>query len=142
MPGLEITDVCLVTRDLDAAVEFYTTKLGYRMAHKSPGFVDFVRSGSTLAVWEASAIRRTTGVPAEEGEPGGHGVMIAILQPSPEAVDAEYERLRSAGVEFYSEPRDYPWNARCAYFAGPCGEFWELFAWYEGGEPDAVDSDE
>lgn len=139
MPGLEITDVCLVTRDLDAAVEFYTTKLGYRRAHVSPGFVDFRRAGSTLAVWDAEAIRRTTGVPAELTAPTSHGLMVAVKKDSPLEVDAEYERLRSLGVEFYSEPRDYPWNARCAYFAGPCGEFWELFAWYEGGEPDAVD---
>jgi catechol 2,3-dioxygenase-like lactoylglutathione lyase family enzyme len=138
MPGLEITDICLVTRDLDAAVEFYTNSLGYELAHRMPAFADFVGDGVTLAVWDAAAIRDSTGVPAATEEPSGHGVMVAVKLPSPTDVDAEHERLSALGVEFYGPPRDHPWNARCAYFSGPCGEFWELFAWYDGGEPGSV----
>lgn len=46
--------------------------------------------------------------------------------------------LRRRGITFQVEPADYPWNARCAYFTGPDHELWELYAWYEGGEPGAV----
>lgn len=130
-----ITDVCLVTRDLDKAVEFYTESLGYRLDSRMDGFADFVGPGTILAVWDADLIRETTGVPAAVSEPDGHGVMIACELDSPAAIDETYDRLSSKGVQFYGPPKDYPWNARCIYFAGPCGEFWEFFAWHEGGKP-------
>lgn len=130
-----ITDICLVSRDLPAAVEFYTTMLGYQLDSKMPGFADFTGPGVVLAVWDAQLIRDSTGVPAQVGEPEGHGVMIAVELDSPDAIDETYERLAARGVDFYRPPADYPWNARCIYFPGPCGEFWEFFAWREGGKP-------
>lgn len=142
MPTPIVTDICLVTRDIEKAIAFYTEKLGYRLAHRMPGFADFAGPGPILALWDAEKIRETTGVPAQRTEPEGHGVMIAVKLESPEAIDETYERLLARGVEFYRPPLDYPWNARCVYFAGPCGEFWEFFAWYEGGEPGGVDTED
>ena len=129
-----VTDLCLVTRDLEASVDFYT-RLGYRLASRMPGFADFEGPGLILALWDAKLIRETTGVPALAEEPSGRTVMVAVELDSPEEIDAAYDRLREAGVEFYKPPADYPWNARCVYFEGPCGEFWEYFAWLEGGKP-------
>lgn len=130
-----ITDICLVTRDLETAVEFYTDKLGYELDSKMPGFADFVGPGCVLAVWDANLIRQTTGVPAALDTPPGHGVMVACELESPAAVDQMYQRLSAKDVECYGPPSDYAWNARCLYFAGPCGEFWEFFAWHGGGKP-------
>jgi catechol 2,3-dioxygenase-like lactoylglutathione lyase family enzyme len=130
-----ITDVCLVTRDLDTAVEFYLGKLDFELDSRMPGFADFTGPGVVLALWDAQLIRDTTGVPAQVSEPDGHGVMIAVELESPERIDETYQRLTARGVEFYRPPADYPWNARCIYFPGPCGEFWEFFAWHEGGKP-------
>ena len=136
-----ITDVCLIPDDLDRAIAFYCDALGYRVSHRMPGFADFIGPGPVLALWEAGHIRANTGVPATAGRATGPRVMLAIELDSPGEVDAVYERLASRGVEFYRVPADYPWNARCAYFGGPCGEFWELYAWYDGGEPGAVSSE-
>ena len=133
-----ITDICLVTRDLEAAIDFYTTKLGYTLASRMPGFADFEGPGIILALWDAQLIRETTGVPAITEEPTGRTVMVAIELDSPEEIDATYQRLQDAGIECYKPPADYPWNARCFYFPGPCGEFWEYFAWLEGGKPGQV----
>jgi catechol 2,3-dioxygenase-like lactoylglutathione lyase family enzyme len=133
-----ITDICLITRDLDASIAFYTEKLGYTLKHRMPGFADFAGPGVILALWEAGKITETTGVPAQTTDPAGHGVMLAVKLDSPAAIDEMYADLTARGVEVYSQPADYPWNARCLYFAGPCGELWEFFAWYEGGEPGAV----
>ncbi|ABL83687.1 Glyoxalase/bleomycin resistance protein/dioxygenase [Nocardioides sp. JS614] len=130
-----ITDLCLVTHDLEASVEFYTTKLGYTLSSRMPGFADFEGPGVILALWDAQLIRETTGVPALAEEPSGRTVMVAVELSSPVEIDTAYERLRARGIEFYSPPADYPWNARCIYFPGPCGEFWEYFAWLEGGKP-------
>lgn len=133
-----ITDICLVTRDLDAAVSFYVDKLGYRLASRMPGFADFTGPGVILALWDAQKIRETTGVPADIDGNAGHQVMVAIELSEPEEIDRTYRELIERGVTFYGPPKDYPWNARCIYFAGPCGEFWEFFAWLDGGKPGQV----
>lgn len=138
MTAIGVTDVCLVTEDLESAISFYIDKLGLELAHHMPGFADFSGPGVTLAVWDASAIRSATTVPARVAELGGHDVMLAVRLDSPHAVDAMYERLARRGIEFYDPPRDYPWTARAIYCAGPCGEFWEFYAWLEGGEPGSV----
>ncbi len=135
MTSPRITDVCLVTQDLDAAVAFYTGKLGFTLDSRMPGFADFTGPGCVLAVWDGQLIRETTGVPATSVEPSHHGVMVACELESPAEIDATYERLSALGVKFYGPPRDYAWNARCIYFAGSSGEFWEFFAWHEGGKP-------
>ena len=131
-----ITDVCVITQDLERSIRFYTERLGLTLAHRMEGFADFHGMGIALAVWHADHIRATTGVDAARGGRGA-AVMIAIRCAAPSDVDARYETLRRAGVEFHAPPADYPWNARCAYFTGPDNELWELYAWYEGGEPGA-----
>jgi len=133
-----ITDVCLVTRDLEAATAFYTEKLGFTLGSRMPGFADFAGPGVVLALWDAHKIRETTGVPSDTDGGGGHQVMLAAELESAAAIDRAYAELSERGVEFYRPPADYPWNARCVYFAGPCGEFWEYFAWLDGGKPGQV----
>lgn len=135
IPRPTITDVCLVTRDLDGAIEFYVERLGYRLRSRMPRFADFEGPGLTLALWDASTIVEHTGVAAMVDEPTGRTVMLACELGSPEEIDAMYTRLVAAGIELQGPPKDYPWNARCIYFDGPCGEFWEFFAWLEGGMP-------
>lgn len=130
-----VTDVCLVAQDIERAIAFYTDKLGYTLKSRMPGFADFAGPGVILALWDAEKIRETTGVPAQTVELDSHAVMLAVRLESPSAIDQMYRRLLERGVAFYREPQDYPWNARCVYLAGPCGEFWEFFAWYDGGEP-------
>lgn len=133
-----ITDVCLVTRDLDAAVEFYTEKLGYTIASRMPGFADFRGPGVILALWDAQKMIDTIRVPADTHGTGGHQVMIAVELEHPELIDQTYEELKARGVDLYGPPRDHAWNARCIYFPGPCGELWEFFSWLEGGKPGQV----
>ena len=136
--GPRITDICLVTRDLDESVLFYTEKLGYTLGSKMPGFADFAGPGVVLALWDAQKIIDTTGVQADTTGTGGHQVMVAIELERPDMIDEKYAELIGRGVDFYRPPADYPWNARCIYFSGPCGEFWEFFAWLDGGKPGQV----
>ncbi len=130
--------MCLITRTLDESVSFYTEKLGFTLRSRMPGFADFQGPGLILALWDARQLTKTTAVPGQFTEQSGHGVMLACELDSPAAIDKTYAALLAKGVEFYAPPADYPWNARCLYFAGPSGELWEYFAWYEGGEPGIV----
>lgn len=136
-----ITDVCLIADDIAASIDFYTHKLGFTIRSRMPGFVDFQGPGLILALWEAQALEATTGVRGRREHGAQHGVMLACELDSPEAIDRIHAEYAARGVEFASEPQDYPWNARCVYFSGPNGEFWEFFAWYEGGEPGIVDAE-
>lgn len=52
-------------------------------------------------------------------------------------VDAEYDRLRAAGVEFLEPPKDMPWRWRHAYTVDPAGHTIEICS----PLPDAQDVD-
>lgn len=133
-----VTDVCLISPDIPSSIDFYTDKLGFSIRSRMPGFVDFQGPGVIVALWEADTLEQTTGVSGQRDLRPERTVMMACELDSPAKIDEIYDEYRARGVEFASEPRDYPWNARCVYFDGPNGEFWEFFAWYEGGEPGIV----
>ena len=134
----QVTDICLITSNFGSDLEFYKTKLGLKLRSYVPGFADFEGENVVVALWDAALLETNTGVVGLAAGQKGHGVMIACELDSPADVDRVYGEYVSRGVEFYKPPADYPWNARCAYFAGPCGEFWELFSWLEGGQPGLV----
>ena len=72
-----------------------------------------------------------TGVPVDLD--ASAGLLIAVKLPGATSLDAAYSELCAKGVAFIRPPANYPWNARCVYFAGPDGELWELYAWLSGG---------
>jgi catechol 2,3-dioxygenase-like lactoylglutathione lyase family enzyme len=133
-----IQDVCILVTDIEASIRFYTDKLGFKPKHRAPGFADFTGAGLTLALWERDHIADHADVRVKPGS--ASAVLIAVLVGSPAELDRIYEDLTDKGVEFLNPPRPYPWNAHCAYFHGPDGETWELYAWLEGGAPGKVDA--
>jgi catechol 2,3-dioxygenase-like lactoylglutathione lyase family enzyme len=127
-----ISDVCVLVEDLDRSVAFYVEKLGFRPLHRAPGFADFSGAGLTLALWQIDHIAGHTGISAARA-PGVHKLVIAVKLPSAADIDECFAELTAKGVAFAAPPADYPWNARCCYFAGPDGEVWELYGWHAGG---------
>ena len=134
-----ITDTCVLVRDLEASIAFYRDKLGFAPQHRAPGFADFTGAGHTLALWERVHIAENTGVPVDLN--ASAGLLIAVRLPDAAALDAVYAELCAKDVAFIRPPANYPWNARCVYFAGPDGELWELYAWLAGGAPGKIAGD-
>lgn len=134
-----ITDTCVLVRDLDASIAFYRDKLGFTLQHRAPGFADFSGAGHTLALWERAHIADHAGVPVDRD--ASASIVIAVKLPDAKTLDAAYAELSGKGVAFVRPPADYPWNARCVYFAGPDGELWELYAWLAGGAPGKIAGD-
>lgn len=134
-----ISDVCIVPEDIEASIAFYENKLGFKLQHRMPGFADFEAPGVRLALWERQHLAETTGAD-NVPKTGGHGVIIAVRVSSPDAVDRIYRDLVSHDVHVVSPPKDYPWNARCIYFTGPDNELWEVYSWFDGGEPGRVEA--
>jgi catechol 2,3-dioxygenase-like lactoylglutathione lyase family enzyme len=134
-----ITDTCVLVRDLEASIAFYRDKLGFAPQHRAPGFADFSGAGHTFALWERVHIAANTGVPVDLN--ASAGLVIAVKLPDAASLDAVYAELCAKGVAFIRPPANYPWNARCVYFAGPDGELWELYAWLAGGAPGKIAAD-
>ena len=131
-----INDVCVLCSDIEASIRFYRDKLGFSLSHRAPGFADFRGAGLTLALWERGHIHANTGVAMASSSTG---VCIAVKLPDAATLDAVYAELSAKGVPFVGPPAVYPWNAQGAYFTGPDGEVWEIYAWREGGPIGAVD---
>jgi uncharacterized protein len=132
-----ISDVCVLVEDIERSIQFYSERLGFALKHRADGFADFSGAGLTLALWEIDHISRHTGISNKRG-PRAHKACIAVHLPTPADVDACHAELTANGVVFSGPPADYPWNARCCYFAGPDDELWELYAWHQGGAVGAV----
>lgn len=130
-----IRDVALLVTDVERSVAFYRDVLGFRLEHRMPGFADFTGPRVRLALWERAHFASHIGFdPGVDG--GGPQVMIAVHLPTLADVDIQYRMLCDRGVEVIRPPADYrQWNARALYFRGPDGEVWELYAWFDGGEP-------
>ena len=141
-PDLKITDVCLLVEDIQRAVDFYTKVLGFRLRRRAEGFADFHSDGVTLAAWELDHINRHCGVSNVRAPSKAHKACIAIRLATTADIDAMFDRLTAHGVHFVSEPSDYPWNARCAYFTDPDDNVWEIYAWYPEGPKHDFDSSE
>ena len=132
-----IRDICILVTDIEASIRFYVEKLGFKLKHRAPGFADFTGAGLTLALWERDHIAHHAGVRVRPNS--SSAVLIAVLLDSPAELDRVHDDLAAKGISFLGPPRDYDWNAHCAYFQGPDGETWELYAWLDGGAPGKVD---
>jgi len=107
--------------DVQAAVDFYTTHLGFRLKTRAaPAFADVVRGPLRLLLsGPASSGARAT--PDDAASPGGNRIHLIV-----DDLDAEIHRLRGAGLSFRSEPVSGP-GGRQILLADPAGNLIELF---------------
>ena len=112
-----------IVNDVDAAIEFYTTRFGFTLlTSASPAFADVVRgdlrvllSGPTSSAGRAMPDGR---VP----EPGGWNRFELVVDD----IEAEVERLRAAGVRFRNDIVRGPGGAQILA-EDPSGNVVELF---------------
>ncbi|MEM6462624.1 MAG: VOC family protein [Pseudomonadota bacterium] len=135
----KITDICILSEDIERTVAFYTDKLGFKLRRRAEGFADFHAYGVTLAAWELDHINEHVGVSNARAPGNAHKAIVAIELDDPADVDAIHAELSARDVPFYGAPKNYVWNARCAYFTDPDNTVWELYAWLEGGPGDYHD---
>jgi len=86
--------------DVATAVEFYTRHFGFTtLSNQAPAFADVVRGNLRLLL---SGPTSSAGRPMPDGrqpEPGGWNRIHFVVDD----IDAEVERLRSAGVSFRND---------------------------------------
>ena len=134
----DITHVTLLVTDQDEALSFYTETLGLvkrddvRMeeAGMEGEWLETEMEGRWLTVSPSDAefpqIALTAADTAEKRERVGSQVADHVnLVFATDDFDAEYERLREAGVEFHGEPTENPWGTE-AVFEDPYGNVHDL----------------
>jgi catechol 2,3-dioxygenase-like lactoylglutathione lyase family enzyme len=107
--------------DVDAAVEFYTTHLGFTLlSHPAPPFADVVRGPLRLLLsGPASSGARAT--PEHAASPGRNRIHLVV-----DDFDELIDRLRDAGLTFASEVVAGP-GGRQILLVDPAGNLVELF---------------
>jgi catechol 2,3-dioxygenase-like lactoylglutathione lyase family enzyme len=111
--------------DVQAAVDFYTTHLGFTVnTSAAPAFADVVR-GPLRLLLSGPASSGTRATPADAAAPGRNRIHLIV-----ENLDAQIDRLRGAGVSFRSDAISGP-GGRQILLADPAGNLIELFqpAW-------------
>jgi catechol 2,3-dioxygenase-like lactoylglutathione lyase family enzyme len=117
----EYASVRYLVDDVQTAVDFYTTHLGFTL-NTSPAsaFADVVRGPLRLLLsGPASSGARAT--PADATAPGRNRIHLIV-----DSLDAEIDRLRGAGVSFRSGAISGP-GGRQILLADPAGNLIELF---------------
>jgi catechol 2,3-dioxygenase-like lactoylglutathione lyase family enzyme len=117
----QLAGVRYLVDDVQAAVGFYTTHLGFTLRMSAaPAFADVVRGPLRLLLsGPASSGARAT--PADATAAGRNRIHLIV-----DDLDAEIDRLRSAGLSFRSDLVAGP-GGRQILLADPAGNLVELF---------------
>ncbi|MFG2090376.1 MULTISPECIES: VOC family protein [unclassified Spirillospora] len=117
----EFAGVRYIVDDVAAAVDFYTTHLGFTVrSNPAPAFADVVRGPLRLLLSgpPSSGARAT---PDDHAAPGRNRVHLVVGD-----LDAEIDRLRASGLSFPGEVVSGP-GGRQILLTDPAGNLIELF---------------
>jgi catechol 2,3-dioxygenase-like lactoylglutathione lyase family enzyme len=117
----QYASVRYLVSDVQAAIDFYTTHLGFTLGTSAaPAFADVVRGPLRLLLsGPASSGARAT--PADVATAGGNRIHLVV-----DDLDAEIARLRGAGLPLRSDLITGP-GGRQILLADPDGNLVELF---------------
>jgi catechol 2,3-dioxygenase-like lactoylglutathione lyase family enzyme len=126
---MHIELVTVIVSDYDEAIAFFVGKLQFELVEDSPAHTNDGRpkrwvvvrpldgtTGLLLAQADGDEQRSVVG----RQHAGRVGFFLRV-----DDFDAEYQRMRAAGVNFVSEPRDEPYG-RFAVFRDVAGNRWDL----------------
>jgi catechol 2,3-dioxygenase-like lactoylglutathione lyase family enzyme len=120
----------LIVDDYDAAIAFFVNGLGFELVEDSPALTSVgarpkrwvvvrppgARTGLLLAQADGGRQARAVG----DQFAGRVGLFLRV-----DDFQAQYDRMRAAGVEFLGEPRDEPYG-RVVVFIDIAGNRWDL----------------
>jgi lactoylglutathione lyase len=110
----KIASVSIYVSDLDAATEFYTSVLGFRVQEKHPGVVQLDSEGAALVLCEGPKA-------AKRAYPAGVIVGLPVAD-----LAKRLRELKKRGVELvHEEPQPFP-AGRFAALYDPSGNAVEL----------------
>ena len=122
----------LIVADLGRARDFYQNVMGLEYVGGTDGVDAFFKIGSDglLLIGHDTAGNLLSPGDVDRGPARGARFVMATEVAD---VDAAYAELRERGVAFLRVPEDRPWGLRCAHFADPDGNVWEIHTPVSGG---------
>jgi catechol 2,3-dioxygenase-like lactoylglutathione lyase family enzyme len=117
----ELASVRYLIDDVRAAIDFYTTHLGFTVAFDAAPAVADVRRGALRLLLSGPASSGARATPEDAATAGRNRIHLIV-----DDLDAEIDRLRTAGVSFRSDPVSGP-GGRQILLADPAGNLIELF---------------
>ena len=119
--GNSLASVRYIVDDVQAAIDFYTTHLGFTLrTAQLPAFADVTR-GPLRLLLSGSASSGARATPSDAATAGRNRIHLIV-----DDLDAEIERLRGAGLSFRSDVVAGP-GGRQILLADPAGNLVELF---------------
>src|SRR6185436_9020665 len=119
----------IIVEDYDVAIAFFTRALGFELAEDSPARTNDGRPKRWVVVRPPGA---ETGILLARADGEGQGSAVGNQTAGRvgfflrvDDFGAAHERMRAAGVEFVSAPRDEPYG-RVAVFVDVAGNRWDL----------------
>ena len=116
----ELASVRYLVDDVPAAIDFYTTHLGFTVAFASPAIAAVVR-GPLRLLLSGPATSGARATPDDAATAGRNRIHLIV-----DDLDAEIDRLGTAGLTFRSDPVSGP-GGRQILLADPAGNLVELF---------------
>lgn len=112
--------VILYVRDLGPSLDFYRKIVQLSEKFRQETYAEFVTEGCKFGLLERGALPELLG--RDEPQSGFAGEVCFLVDD----VDAEAERLRTAGAEILAGPSDRPWGHRTLHFLDPDGHVVEF----------------
>ena len=123
MPENEFASVRYIIDDVDAALDFYTTHLGFtELTNASPAFADIARGNLRLLLSGPASSGARALPDGRQPIPGGWNRIHLIVDD----IHGEVERLTAAGVQFRSDVISGP-GGKQIVLDDPSGNPIELF---------------
>lgn len=117
----EYGSVRYIVQDVQAAIDFYTTHLGFTLrTHPASPFADVTR-GSLRVLLSGPGSSGARATPAEEDRPGRNRVHLVV-----DDLPREVDRLRASGIPLCSDVVSGP-GGQQVLVADPDGNLVELF---------------
>ncbi|MGH3864300.1 VOC family protein [Actinokineospora sp.] len=117
-----VAGVRYLVDDVQAAIDFYTTHLGFTLnTSAAPAFADVIR-GPLRLLLSGAASSGARATPEDTADTPGRNRVHLIVDD----LDAEIARLRDAGLSFRSDVVSGP-GGRQILLADPAGNLIELF---------------
>jgi catechol 2,3-dioxygenase-like lactoylglutathione lyase family enzyme len=126
---MNIEQIALIVDDYDEAIRFFVDALGFELVEDSPSLTNDGRPkrwvvvrppGATTAILLAQADGERQEAAVGDQFAGRVGLFLRV-----DDFQASYDRMRKAGVEFVTEPREEPYGS-VAVFLDIAGNRWDL----------------
>lgn len=127
---MHLEHASLIVHDYDEAIAFFVDALGFELVADSPALTTRAGRAKRWVVVRPPQARTGLLLAQADGERQSHSVGDQFagrvgLFLRVDDFQASYDRMRAAGVQFATEPRDEPYG-RVAVFIDIAGNRWDL----------------